>query len=61
VDVPRPRSKAFKPLADAVSVIGTLAMIRLGIAAYATADPMLTTVEPMISAASVSVLNTRPM
>ena len=33
VEVPRARSRAFSPLAEAVSVIGTLAMIRLGIAA----------------------------
>ena len=30
-DVPRPSSSAFSPFAEAVSVIGTLAMIRLGI------------------------------
>ena len=53
VDVPRARS-AFSPFAEAVSVIGTLAMIRLGIAAYATADPMPTTVAPMITASTVS-------
>ena len=54
VDVPSARSSAFSPFAEAVSVIGTLAMIRLGIAAYATADPMPTTVEPMITANTVS-------
>ena len=60
VEVPRARSKALRPFADAVSVIGTFAMIRLGMAAYATADPMLTTVEPTRWTAA-SVRNTRPM
>ena len=60
VEVPRARSSALRPFADAVSVIGTLAMIRLGMAAYATADPMLTTVEPTITASRLSSKKTRP-
>ena len=47
VEVPRARSRAFRPFAEAVSVIGTFAMIRLGMAAYAIADPTLTTVDPI--------------
>ena len=61
VEVPRARSRAFRPFAEAVSVIGTLAMIRLGMAAYAIADPTLTTVDPITMDSSEWSRKTRPM
>ena len=51
VEVPIDRTRLFNPFAEAVSVMGTAAMIRVGMEAKAIAVPTLTTVEPMITKA----------
>jgi len=45
-EVPTARSSELRPLAEAVSVIGTAAMMRVGMAAYAIAVPAETSIAP---------------
>ena len=47
------RSREFKPLAEAVSVIGTDAMISVGIAAYVIAVPMATSIDNAMTTSAV--------
>ena len=59
-EVPMERTRELRPLADAVSVIGTEDMISVGIAAKASAVPIPTSVEPTTTASTESAQKTRP-
>ena len=53
-EVPIDRTNELRPLADAVSVMGTDDMMRVGIAAKASAVPIPTSVEPTTIAVTES-------
>ena len=54
------QTRKSRPLAAAVSVIGTEDMMSVGMAAKASAVPIPTNVEPMTTATTESAYNTRP-